>query len=85
MPETSPTRTIRVYVNAQPVDVPPGSTALAAVRVSSAALADAVVAGVQAIADSRGLPIADDSPIHGGAIYRLIRARPSGDAPADGE
>jgi len=80
MPETTSSRAVRVYVNAQPVDVPHGATALAAVRTSNAALADAVIAGQQAIADSRGLPIASDTPVHGGAIFRVIRARPAGDA-----
>jgi hypothetical protein len=84
MPESSATRAIRVYVNAKAVDVPPGSTALTAVRASSPPLADAVVAGEQAIADSRGLAVASDTPVHGGAIFRLIRARPAGE-PAMGE
>ena len=85
MQETTSPRAVRVYVNAQPVDVPPGSTALDAVRVSSPALAAAVTVGQQAIADSRGLPIKSDTAVHGGAIYRLIRARPGGDAGPDAE
>ena len=85
MPETTSPRTVRVYVNAQGVDVPAGSTALAAVRAFDAALADAVAAGHQAIADSRGLPIPSDTRVHGGAIFRLIRGRPAGERAADAE
>lgn len=85
MPETTPPRPVRVYVNALPIDVPAGATALAAVRALNAVLADAVAAGEQAIADSRGLPIASETPVHGGAIFRLIRARPAGPPPVGAE
>ena len=85
MPEMTSPRAIRVYVNAQGVDVPAGATALDAVRLASVALADAVATGQQGIADSRGLPVANDSPVHGGAIFRLIRARPTGDTGMDAE
>lgn len=66
---------MRVYVNAAPLDVPDGSTALDAVRAWNAAAADAVAAGEKVLADSRGLPAAPDTPIHGGAIFRVLPAR----------
>ena len=34
-----------------------------------------VSAGTRVITDSRGLPIAADTPAYGGAIYRLASAR----------
>jgi len=67
--------TIRVYVDARPVDVAPASTVLEAVRAVSAELADAVVAGSRRVTDGRGLPIAPDAQLESGAILRLVSAR----------
>ena len=66
---------LRVFVNASGLTVPAGSTALDAVRAADPAAAEAVVAGSRVITDSRGLPMAPDTPAHGGAIYRLASAR----------
>lgn len=66
---------IRVFVNAAPVTIPAGSTVLAAVRAWNAAEADAVTAGVRAVTDSRGLPIAGDAPLQAGAILRTVARR----------
>ena len=71
---------LRVYVNAAGLTVPAGATALDAVRAHDPAVADAVVKGDRVITDSRGLPIAPDTPAHGGAIYRLASARALRDA-----
>ena len=65
----------RVYVDSRPVDVPLSATVLDAVEVADTALADAVRAGTKAVTDSRGLPIAADAPVHGGAILRVVSAR----------
>jgi hypothetical protein len=67
--------TIRVYVNAAPVDAPPGATALDAVRLWNDSAADDVAAGRRAVTDSRGLPVAPETPLHGGAIFRLVAVR----------
>jgi hypothetical protein len=74
---------MRVYVNASPVDVPAGSTALDAVRSWNAAAADAVAAGDRMLTDSRGLPAASHSPAFAGAIFRVvaIRARADDESP----
>ncbi len=74
--------TVRVFVNAAGVDVPRGASALDAVRAWKAAEADAVTAGTRVISDSRGLPIAGDTPLPAGAILRTISSRgaESGDA-----
>ena len=66
---------MRVYVNATPLDVPDGSTALDAVRLLDPTAADALIAGERMLADSRGLPAAPDTPLHGGAIFRVLPAR----------
>ena len=72
---TSDHRTVRAFVNAHGVDVPPGSTALDAVRVFDAAEADAVERGERVITDSRGLPISADVVVHAGSIFRLVSGR----------
>lgn len=66
---------MRVYVNAVALDLPDGSTALDAVRAWNAPAADAVAAGEKVLADSRGLPASPDTPLHGGAIFRVLPAR----------
>ena len=65
---------MRVYVNATGLDVPPGATALDAVRAWNPAAADEVALGQRVIAASRGLETSPDSPVHGGAIYRVLPA-----------
>jgi hypothetical protein len=73
---------MRVFVNATPVSVPRGATALDAVRAWNAAEADAVLAGTRIITDSRGLPIDGQTALQAGAIFRLLpnRGAESGDA-----
>ena len=66
---------LRVFVNERGVDVPPGATALDAVRAADPAEADRVAAGERAVADSRGLPTPADAPAFAGAIYRTVTAR----------
>ena len=73
---------MRVYVNATGLDVPPGSTALDAVRAWNPTAAEEVALGQRVIADSRGLQTAPDTPAHGGAIFRVLPARRR---PADGD
>jgi adenosine deaminase len=78
------TDTVRVYVNATAVDVPRGATAIDAVRRVDPALADSVLAGARAIADSRGLDAAPDTPMYGGAILRIVGARSARRDPNEG-
>ncbi len=66
---------IRVFVNERGVSVPPGASALDAVRLLFPEQADAVVAGTSRLTDSRGLPITVDVPLHGGAIFRVLPVR----------
>ena len=74
--------TVRVYVNGHGVDVPAGGTALDAVRQLDAAAAIELIAGRRVLADSRGLPADPSAPVHGGAIFRLVGARPRSGADA---
>jgi hypothetical protein len=66
---------MRVFVNATPVDIDVGATALDCVRRWRAEEADAVADGHRVITDSRGLPIAGDTAAHAGSIYRTIPKR----------
>jgi hypothetical protein len=68
--------TLRVYVDAKPVDVPKSATVLDAIEISDSELASSVRAGTSRVTDSRGLPINADTPLHGGAILRVIAVRP---------
>lgn len=73
--QISASPTLRVFVNARPVDVQPGATVIDAVRAHDPALADAVVAGARLVTDSRGLPIDAAVPVNGGSIFRVIAHR----------
>ena len=66
---------LRVYVNERGVSVPTGAVALDAVRALFPEQADAIDAGRSRVTDSRGLPIAADTPLHGGAIFRVLPVR----------
>jgi hypothetical protein len=58
---------------------------LDAVRAWNTAAADEVARGERMIADSRGLQTAPDTPVHGGAIFRVlpVRRRADSDEPND--
>ncbi len=79
-PRAEPTM-LRAYVNERAVTVAFGATALDAVHAADANEAAAVTAGTRRIADSRGLPIDATTPVHGGAIFRVMPVRAAlGDA-----
>lgn len=73
--------TLRVFVNGAALSVPHGATVREAVRAFSASEADDVEAGKRAVTDSRGLPVALDAPLSGGAVLRIVSSR----APRDTE
>jgi hypothetical protein len=68
---------MRVFVNAAPIDVDAGATALDCVRRWSQEEGAAVVAGRRLVTDSRGLPVAIDSRASAGSIYRTVANRES--------
>lgn len=70
---------MRVYVNGRGVDVPAGATTLGALHIAAPEAAHAVLTGTRAVTDSRGLPADLGAPVYGGAIFRLVGARPRGD------
>ena len=67
--------TVRVFVNGKGYDAAAGGTALDAVTLHARADADGVRAGKLLVTDSRGLPIAADTPLFNGAVIRLIPNR----------
>jgi hypothetical protein len=72
--------TVRIYINAKPVEVAATATALDAVEVWDETQAAAIRRGDRLITDSRGIVTANDTPLHNGAIFRIVRARqPSND------
>jgi hypothetical protein len=69
------TEPLRVFVNGTGVSVPPGSTVLDAVAAADPAAAVEVRAGSRLVADSRGIPVAADTPVSGGFVMRVISNR----------
>jgi hypothetical protein len=69
---------VRVYVNAQPVEVPRGSTVEDALRHWNVDEADAVVRGERNVTDSRGLPASLADAVAPGSILRVVGARAAG-------
>jgi hypothetical protein len=74
---------VRIYINAKPVEVSASATALDAVEVWDATQAAAIRRGDRLITDSRGIVTANDTRLHNGAIFRIIRARQASDDDTD--
>jgi hypothetical protein len=75
--------TLRVFIDARGVDVPPGATAIDAVQVFDPTVAAAVRGGEKILTDSRGLPIDGASALQSGAIFRIIPKRDRSAQPAE--
>jgi hypothetical protein len=69
-------RPLRIYINERPFTVPAGSTVAAALAAFDADLANAAGAMVT---DGRGIALALDAPLSGGAILRVLKASRAGD------
>ncbi|MCE9602663.1 MAG: (2Fe-2S)-binding protein [Gemmatimonadetes bacterium] len=69
------TEPLRVFVNGTGVSVPAGSTVIDAVAAADSAAAAEVRGGTRVVADSRGIPVAADTPLSGGYVMRLVSAR----------
>jgi sulfur carrier protein ThiS len=68
---------VRVYVNAQVVEVPPGSTVKDALQVWNRDEASAVTRGERKVTDSRGLPARLTDAVAAGSILRVVGSRPA--------
>lgn len=69
------TELLRVFVNGAGVSLPPGSTVLDAIDAADSAAGAQVRAGTRLVSDSRGIPVASDTPLSGGYVMRLVSAR----------
>jgi hypothetical protein len=67
--------TFCIYINAKAIDVDASATALEAVEAWDEIQAAAVRSGERMITDSRGIVTANNTPVHNGAIFRIVRAR----------
>ena len=78
--------TIRVFVNANAVDLPAGADVAQAVRAFDAALEPSLLSGAAYVTDGRGIEVEPATRLTTGAILRVVvRARRSnrdGDADA---
>jgi len=78
---------MRIFLNAQPVDLAPGATARQAIAAHDAAMAEQVAAGRARVTDARGIDLPLDAPLAAGSILRVIVSARRGtaeDADADG-
>jgi len=66
---------VRIYINARAIEVEASATALEAVEAWDEIQAAAVRSGERMITDSRGIVTANSTPVHNGAIFRIVRAR----------
>ena len=76
-------KTIKVFVNAGPVDLPAGADVAQAVRAVDPALERQIAGGRAYVTDGRGIEIAPDSPLTGGAILRIVIRARRGEGDAD--
>ena len=67
--------TLRVFIDARGVDVPPGATAIDAVEQYDKSIAQAIRQGEKILTDSRGLPVDGSGALQAGAIFRIIPKR----------
>lgn len=67
--------TVRIYIDARPVDAERGATPLAALERHDAAAAALVRQGARVIVDHRGLPAPLDESVHNGSIFRVVSSR----------
>jgi hypothetical protein len=71
--------TIRVFVNASPVDLPAGADVGQALRAFDGALEHQVASGAAYVTDGRGIEIDPSATLASGAILRVgVRARRGG-------
>jgi hypothetical protein len=75
--------TVRIYINAKPLEIAASANALDAVEALDPTQAAAIRRGERLITDSRGIVTANDTRLHNGAIFRIVRARQASDDDTD--
>ena len=78
---------MRVYLNAIPLDLDPGTDVRGAIVAHDPVMAEKVSAGLAYVTDARGIALPLDAPLAAGSILRVVvsarRASASGEADAD--
>jgi hypothetical protein len=76
---------MRVFVNATPVDVAPGTDVRGAVVAHDPVLAQRVAAGTAYVTDARGIELPGEALLQAGSILRIVVSarRAAGEADAD--
>lgn len=67
--------TVRIYIDAQPVDADRGATPLQALERHDAPAAALVRNGSRIMVDHRGLPAPLTEPIANGSIFRVVSSK----------
>jgi hypothetical protein len=75
--------TVRIFINAKPVDIDRTANVLQAVESWDPTQAAAIRSGERMITDSRGIVTSNDTPVHNGAIFRIVRARQTASEDSD--
>jgi hypothetical protein len=76
---------MRIFLNAIPLDLEPGTTVRDAISAHDPAMAEQVSAGRARVTDARGIDLPLDAPLAAGSILRVIVSarRPAEDSDAD--
>ena len=76
---------MRIFVNATPIEVDPGTDVRSAVRAYDTAMEAKVEEGAAYVTDARGIEMAADTPLAAGSILRVVVSarREAGEADAD--
>ncbi|MGK2934081.1 MAG: hypothetical protein ACSLFE_02415 [Gemmatimonadaceae bacterium] len=69
------TDTVRIYIDARPVDAERGATPLAALERHDVEAAALVREGTRVIVDHRGLPAPLDESVTNGSIFRVVSSK----------
>lgn len=65
----------RIFVNATPVEAAAGEPAIDAIARWDPVMAEQLRGGARALTDSRGLVAPIETPVHAGAIFRVVSNR----------
>ncbi len=63
---------MRIFVNATPIEVEPGTDVRGAIRAHDAALEAKLAAGAAYVTDARGIELAADGRLAAGSILRVV-------------
>lgn len=70
--------TIRIFINEEPLSVPPQATVRTAVGQHDSSLLESIEGGRGYVTDGRGVELDLDTVLHGGSILRVVVSRRRG-------